>query len=109
MMMTFMDLVKHIRKVVLEEGYNELTVEFNDDYISFRLYDCEAVYISYFPFECDCRGNNYKIVVGGIVHELEDMTELTELYKIVKIIEKFRHIIDAEVFDRNNIEEEADV
>lgn len=104
-MKTFMDLIKYIREVILEKGYNELTVEFNDDYISFRLYDCEQVYISYCPFECDCRGNDYKIVIGGIDHELEDMTELTELYKIVKIIEKFRYIIDAEVFDK----EEADV
>lgn len=100
MKMTFMDLVKYIREEVLEEGYNELTIEFNDDYISFRLYDGGAVYISYFPFECDCRGRDYKIVIGGIVHELEDMTELNELYKIVELIEKFRNVIDEEVFNK---------
>lgn len=104
MIRTFMDLIKHIRNEILEWSYNELTVEFNDNYISFRLYDCEQVYISYFPFECDSRGRDYKIVIGGLDHELDDMTVLIELYKIVRIIEKFRNIIDTEVFNK-----EADV
>ena len=100
MSITFVDLVKYIRFKILEKGYNELSVEFNDECVTFRLYDCEQVYISYLPFECDSR-RDYKIIVGGLNDTLEDMTELTEIYRIVELIEKYRLIIDEELFGKS--------
>ena len=100
MSITFIDLVKYIRTKILEKGYNELSVEFYDDCVTFRLYDCEQVYISYMPFECDSR-RDFKIVVGGLNDTLEDMTELKEIYRIVELIEKYKPIIDEELFSKS--------
>lgn len=95
----FTSLVRHIRREVLEDGYNELTIEINDMYISFRLYDCEQVYISYFPFECGTRTDDFRIVVGGLTGEIDDLTEIKEVYSIVNLIETNRKMINKEIFD----------
>lgn len=108
MIKTFMDLVNFIRKEVLEKEYNDLVVAIYDRFLEFRLYDDESVSIVYTPYEYDFRNNDYKIAIKGLPDDLDDITELTEIYKITKLIEKYRYLIDFEVFDIVDEDEEDD-
>ena len=105
MLKNFSALIRTIREEILEKDDNKLVVEIGDEYISFRLFDAEEAHIIYYPYDCDCRGNDFRIAIDGLRHEIDDLVEIDAIYATINLIKNNRKIIDEEIFA---LEEEVD-
>ncbi len=90
-MRDFGEFVKYIKRVILEEPFNQLKISIYDDEIAFGLYDEGDIAIVYNgdPDDISCLGITDN---GG--HGL-DMGTIKDVYKVMEAIKEHHKLLDS--------------
>ena len=90
-MRDFGEFVKYIKRVILEEPFNQLKISVYDDEIAFGLYDEGDITIVYNgdPDDISCLGITDN---GG--HGL-DMGTIKDVYKVMEAVKEHHELLDS--------------